>query len=87
MAQAKTLIKSLAARLDIMDGDVILIRAGSRLANQQSMNNLMTALSERGRSHCILVVVGEFTDLSTLSEGQMNVYGWYRKRPENGEGQ
>lgn len=64
--------------LHIKNGDIILLRSGTRLARETSTNALAEALSRQGYDKSIVAIVDEFDDLSVINEAQMNQLGWQR---------
>ena len=62
----------------IEDGDVILVKNDTDLANEENMNALISGLKIIGHSHTIILVVDEFDNIKTVDETHMNEFGWYR---------
>lgn len=63
----------------VLDGDVLAIKHGSRLATRDSIKALSRAFASTKRSRVIIVVVDDFDELSALDEEEMNKNGWFRK--------
>lgn len=73
------LAKQIAKKLQLKDGDIILLKSGSVAAQKGNMDLLSGILGYTDRPNCVLIVVDEFDDLSILDEAQMNELGWYRE--------
>jgi stalled ribosome rescue protein Dom34 len=65
--------------LNVQDGNVLAIKAGTRLGNKESIQALSRAFAATKRTKVVIVVVDDFDDLSVLDEEGMNKLGWYRK--------
>lgn len=76
--EARTRIREMVRILDVVDGQVVLIKQGSLLGKEGSFGYFMRYLSRTGRPNCIGVIVDDFTDLSILDESGMNEHGWYK---------
>lgn len=62
----------------IKNGDLVLLKAGTRLATEVNTNGLAEALSKQGFSRSIVAIVDSFDDLTVLDEAEMRKLGWQR---------
>lgn len=62
----------------IKNGDVILVKAGSRLATAENVNALADSLGRLGFPRCLVAVADDFSNLEVLNEDQMRALGWVR---------
>jgi hypothetical protein len=78
------------------NGDILAIKHGTENANQAAIDQIVKALTEM-KVNAMVIVVGDFNDLSVLNELEMGKRGWYRLKslnrlsthaikPENKEG-
>lgn len=65
---------------ELKNGDLILVKNQSIV--HENMEMLSHALAGAGFSHCIMVAVNDFDDLSVLDEKSMEAVGLYRIIPE-----
>jgi len=75
----RTLIRQAIQKLTIIDGDVLLIKKGSELAEQKNFDYLAKHMARTGKENCVLIRVADFDDVTTLDEDAMNELGWYKK--------
>lgn len=64
-------------KLRVSQGDVILIKAGSVMANERDIGRLADALGTL-KIEAIIAVVDEFDNLTVLNEDDMRKLGWIR---------
>ena len=72
----KTLGK-LMRKMRIRSKDIVLIKSGSDLANQDVIREFEKACKETGITDIIFVVVDDFDDLSSIDAGIMSRHGWF----------
>ena len=66
-------------KLNLENGNVILVKRGTKLAEQGHLNQLGNTIGEMGfTQQIILIVLDDFSDLSILNEAEMNKLGWQR---------
>lgn len=70
--------RQVARKLQVEDGEIILVRYGTPMSHQLHMARLQTHLVRTKRPNCFIGVVKEFDDLSVLNEADMNRLGWQR---------
>ncbi len=64
----------------MQNGDIVLIKAGTRMARTDYFDRLAVGLGARGFGDCVLIVVDSIeNDLGSLSAEQMNGLGWFKK--------
>lgn len=66
-------------RLRILDGDVILIKAGTPLANYQVVERLSTLLKMNGLQRYLIAIVEDWDHIRRFDEKDMEDLGWIRK--------
>ena len=72
----RTIARDIVRKMEIDNGDVILLKRGSLPESVRMFNALRNALGATGREQCIVVVVNEFDEISTISKKEMLSYGW-----------
>jgi hypothetical protein len=83
---ARKVAREIARQLKIEDGDVILIKTHTQIADSVKIfEAIRKALGWQGKERCMLIVVDEFDDLKVMKEKHMNEYGWYRREHETTE--
>jgi hypothetical protein len=65
-------------KVHLHSGDVILLKKGSNLANEQDIDRMIKAGEEMGLDKVLIVVVDDFDDVKHLNENSMAEYGWFR---------
>lgn len=76
-------IKHVAKKLDIANGDILLIKAGTWLAKRDRIDALGEYLQKTARVLCLIIVVQDLDNVEKLNEPAMNKHGWYKIRSEN----
>lgn len=76
----RTIIRQAIQKLTINNGDVLLIKKGSELAEQKNFDYFAKHLGKTGREKCLLIRVNNFNDMATLDEKNMNGIGWYKEK-------
>lgn len=74
----RQLVRESIRQLHIQDGQILLVKRGSPLGNEDSLKALAGIFHRQNRSNCILIVVDDFNDLAVINPQQMNAAGWYR---------
>lgn len=74
----RTAVRQAISTHNIRNGDIVLLRRGTPLANEVSLKSMGSALARQGYPRCVLAVVDRFDDLTILNETQMNELGWQR---------
>jgi len=77
-AAGTKVVKRATQLLGVRDGDVLLIKAGTPLADEVGINEIAAAFSRTARRQCIVLVVDDFDDLSVADEDAMRTHGWVR---------
>lgn len=76
------LVKDFIRNVPVDDGDFILIKKASDLAESiRVFNALRTAFGAVGKQKVVVAIVDEFDEIKVLGEKEMAEYGWYRKEP------
>jgi len=65
-------------RLQISDGDVVVIRGDGR--REAVARALEEALYQMGMGRCLIIDLPMGVDLASIDEAQMEAVGWIRKR-------
>jgi hypothetical protein len=66
-------------KMKISDGDVILIKEGSRYANVESIQEMGEMFEKHyPHIHCVFIVVDTWEDLKTADDEIMQAAGWLR---------
>lgn len=71
-------LAKVARKLKINNGDVLLIKQGTSLANEEAITDISHAASKIGLEKCIIIVVDDFDSLKAINETDMNKMGWFR---------
>ena len=73
----RTTAREIVRKLQINDGDVVLLKRGSIMEeNLRLFNALRNALGATERERCIVAVVDEFSDINAIGKEEMLSYGW-----------
>jgi len=64
------------------NGDILAVKHGTENANQAAIDQIVKALTEM-KVNAMVIVVGDFNDLSVLNELEMGKRGWYRLKSLN----
>jgi hypothetical protein len=75
--KVRNVVRDAIRRLKINDGDIVLVKGESRMAQQSNFESFAQYLGKTGRERCIVCVVADFDDLTVLDEAEMNKRGWY----------
>jgi uncharacterized protein YbjQ (UPF0145 family) len=59
------------------NGDILAVKHGTENANQEAIKQIVAALTQMG-VNAMVIVVGDFNDLTVLNEIEMQKRGWYR---------
>ena len=78
-------VTDLMRRLSVVDGDILLIKSGTGLANKEIIQQFTQNLARMGYYKTLVIVVDSLDDLQTLDEAGMNSHGWFRKPKEETE--
>jgi hypothetical protein len=70
--------RKLITKLHVQDGDIVVIKLGSSIAETQNIDSLVKALEARGHTRTLVVVAENPADMTVLDETEMNRQGWYR---------
>jgi hypothetical protein len=62
--------------MEIENGDIVLIKHGSKLGERRTFAQFTQILGRTGREKCVAVIVEDFDDLSILDKDEMLKYGW-----------
>jgi len=75
---ARETARAVAKHYEVKDGDlVVLKRNKDNLGeNLEVFNALRNSFGLTGRKRCVIMIVDEFDDVTTLSEKDMFEYGW-----------
>jgi hypothetical protein len=77
--RARTIAREIARRLDVEDGDMIVIKKTSDITDSVRMfEALRNAFGAIGKEKVILAVVDDHDDIRLLKEKEMLSYGWCR---------
>ncbi len=71
-------LAKLLKKFHINDGDILVLKSKTGLANTQTVEDLANALGKMGLKNALVVVVDSFEDMSVLNETEMNKRGWFR---------
>lgn len=88
MVSARKTVREAIRKLDIENGDVVLVKrstipGGSTHAGIRAyIDSFSTVLGNTGREKCIIVVVDELDDLQILNNHEMAKAGWVRMETE-----
>jgi hypothetical protein len=77
-ANLRQLVRETIKLHRLRNGDVVLIKTGTRLATTQTINALSETLGRLGFPRCLIATVDDFADLTTLDAAQMAELGWVR---------
>lgn len=72
----RTIAREIVRKMEINDGDVVLLKRGEFTESLRMFNALRNALGATGRERCIIMVVNEWDDVKTLNSREMLTYGW-----------
>lgn len=83
MVSARKDVREAIRRLEIEDGDVVLVKRDAipgkgSTAERAYLNSFATVLGNTGREKCIVVIVNSFDDIATLKPHDMMEHGWVR---------
>lgn len=76
-------INKVARRLQLRDHSLLLVRAGTPLAETETLERLSAALGATGLHDVLLVVVDNLDDLRLLPKDQLHQAGWFRLPERN----
>ena len=76
------MVRDAIRKLEIEDGDVVLVKHGTPLSQKDNFHSFARTLGRTGRERCIVVVVDEFDDLTVLDPVGMLQHGWVREEGE-----
>lgn len=79
----RTLIRQAIGKLTINDGDVVLVKSGSELAQQANFEFFAKHLGRTERAKCLLIRVGDFDDITKLDDQKMAELGWIRETKDS----
>lgn len=82
-ARIRSVVRDAVRKLEINDGDVVLIRFDTILGQKDNFHAFTQILGRTGREKCIVAVVESFDDLTALSEDEMRELGWVRLEEED----
>ncbi len=68
----------LLKKFGLRDGDILALKHQSEIANEDAIKTITKGLAQMGLSQVLVIVVGDFNDLTVLNETAMNARGWYR---------
>lgn len=71
-------IRKALKKLEIKNGDTILIKSGTMMAEQEWIEELIQIGSAMGLDRVLITVVDDFDNLRVLDETAMATHGWYR---------
>jgi hypothetical protein len=72
-------VTELMRKLSVVDGDILLIKSGTGLANKEIIDQFTQSLARMGYYKTLVIVVDSLDDLQVLNEAGMNSHGWFRK--------
>jgi hypothetical protein len=64
--------------MHINNGDILAIKYQTENANKDAIDAITDALGKIGLDQCLVIVVNDFDDLTTLNETDMGRLGWYK---------
>lgn len=65
-------------KLHVANGDILLVKKGTSLAQGDDLDSLLTAGKQMGLDNVLVVLVDDFDDLTVLNEQGMANHGWFR---------
>lgn len=65
-------------RLHVQNGDIVLIKSGTALAEMENLNRFVESLEETGKKDILVLVVDDMEDVKTIPAKEMAKLGWYR---------
>lgn len=71
-------IGSFVKKLRVRNGDLILVKHGSEIADIQTIGAMADALGNAGLEKTVIFVVDDFDNIRALDESTMNKNGWFR---------
>lgn len=84
MTSARKFVREAVRRLEIEDGDVIVIKQDAipsgfdRNGIEAFLSSFSTVLGNTGRERCVVVVLEDLDAITALDTMQMMEYGWVR---------
>ena len=75
-ARPRTIARDIVRKMEINDGDVVVLKRGTISESLRLFNALRNALGATGREKCIVVVVDELDDINKIGRDEMLSYGW-----------
>ncbi len=83
----RTAARDIARRLEVNDGDVVLLKmtGGGNNFDGRTFEALRNAMYHTDRKRCVVIAVGDLSDIDVLNEDDMNDLGWYRKPTDGGD--
>ena len=75
-ARIRNIVRDAINKLEIEDGDVILVKQGTPVGEHRTFAQFAQLLGRSGRPRCICVIVDDFDDLSVVSKEDMEAHGW-----------
>lgn len=72
-------IRRALKKMRVSSGDVILLKQGTKLAEIESIEQMMELLKQSGRKDIVVIVVDDMEDIRSIPEREMSQHGWYRR--------
>jgi hypothetical protein len=66
------------SRLHLSDNDVILVKKGTEMAQENNLDALAQAVGDTGVRGIIVIVVDSLNDIRSISADNMSEHGWYK---------
>jgi len=75
---AREIANAIAKHIKLDDGDILLMKRNPNDIgeNLEVFNALRNAFGLTGRKRCVIMIVDDFNDVTTVSEAEMATYGW-----------
>lgn len=70
-------IRRTVKKLRLDNKSLLLIKAGSALANMRSLDMLVEQLRASGKEKVLIAIVDDFDDISVIDKKTMNESGWF----------
>jgi len=77
--RVRSVVREIARRVVIEDGDFILIRKRTLENPVATVNSLVAHLRAIDYKKCVVCVVDDFEDFKVVNEREMLDYGWLKK--------
>lgn len=83
MVSARKHVREAIRRLEIEDGDIVLVKRDSipgsgTTAERVYLNSFAEILGNTGREKCVIIIVNDFEDIRTLKTHDMMEHGWVK---------